>query len=78
MEDDMIESLRNLMRSWGWTEGRIDMNLPLVLQACVDAGILVRIADDGFETTDLLHDEAAWQRLQILLRERNVGGLPAA
>ena len=77
MEDEMIESLRNLMRSWGWTESRIDAKLPVVLAACVDVGILVRIGDDGFETTDLLHDEAAWQRLQILLRERNIGGLPA-
>ncbi len=78
MEDEMIESLRDLLRSWGWTEDRIDTRLPQILRACVDVGILVPVKDDGFEATDLLHDEGAWDRLQHLLRERRVeGGLPA-
>ncbi len=78
MADEMIESLRDLLRSWGWTEVRIDSSLPEILQACVEVGILVRVKDDGFEITDLLHDEGAWDRLQRLLRERGVeGGLPA-
>ena len=74
----MIESLRELLRSWGWTEPMIDARLPQILQACVDVGILVRVKDDGFEITDLLHDEGAWDALQRLLRERRVeGALPA-
>ena len=78
VEDEMIESLRDLLRAWGWTEAAIDARLPQILQACVDVGILVRVRDDGFEVTDLLYDEGAWSRLQRLLRERDVeGGLPA-
>ena len=78
MEDDLIESLRDLLRSWGWTEATIDARLPQILQACVDVGILVPVKDDGFEATVLLHDEGAWDQLQRLLRERRVeGGLPA-
>ncbi len=78
IEDEMIESLRDLLRSWGWTEATIDASLPQILQACVDVGILVPVKDDGFEATDLLRDEGAWDRLQHLLRERRVeGGLPA-
>ncbi len=78
MDDEMIESLRDLLRSWGWTEARIDSSLPGILRAFVDIGILVPVKDDGFEITDLLHDEGAWDRLQRLLRERGVeGGLPA-
>ena len=78
MDDDMIESLRDLLRSWGWTEAAIDARIPQILRACVDVGILVRVKDDGFEITDLLHDEGAWDALQRLLRERRVeGGLPA-
>ena len=78
VEDEMIESLRDFLRSWGWTEATIDVRLPQILQACVDVGILVRVRDDGFEITNLLHDEGAWDALQRLLRERHVeGGLPA-
>ena len=78
IEDEMIESLRDLLRSWGWTEAMIDSRLPQILQACVDVGILIRVKDDGFEITDLLHDEGAWDALERLLRERGVeGGLPA-
>ena len=74
----MIEGLRDLLRSWGWTEAMIDARLPQILKACVDVGILIPVKDDGFEITDLLHDEDAWNRLQRLLREQGVeGGLPA-
>ena len=54
--DEMIESLRDLLRSWGWTEAVIDARLPQILQAGVGVGILVRVRDDDFEITDLLHD----------------------
>ena len=78
INDEMIEGLRDLLRSWGWTEAAIAGRLPQILRACVDVGILVRVKDDGFEVTDLLHDEGAWDRLQRLLRERRVeSGLPA-
>ena len=78
VEDEMIESLRDLLRSWGWTEAQIDSRLPQILLACIDVGIHVPVKDDGFEATDLLNDEGAWDTLQRLLRERRVeGGLPA-
>ena len=78
INDEMIEGLRDLLRSWGWTEATIDARLPQILQACVDVGILVPLKDDGFEPSDLLLDEGAWDALERLLRERYVeGGLPA-
>ena len=78
VEDGMIEDIRNLMRSWGWTETMIDRNLPRLVQACIEIGILVPIEGDGFEITDLLDDEGAWDRLQRLLQDRGIGGQAAA
>lgn len=73
----MIEGLRNLMRSWGWTETMIDASLPKIIEVCVEVGVLVPIRDDGFEVTDLVSDEGTWTKILGLLRERGIGGLPA-
>ena len=75
--DNVIEDLRSLLRSWGWTEGRIDAIQPRLIQACVEVGILAPVRDDRFEVTELVSSDEAWKRFRELARERGFGGLPA-
>ncbi len=76
--DDVIDDVRNLLRSWGWTEDRIGADLPRIIQVFVEVGTLAPVQADGFEVTELVSSDEAWKRFRDLARERGIGGgLPA-
>ncbi len=72
--DNVIEDVRSLLRSWGWTEDRIDADLPRLIQVCVEVGILAPVRGDGFEVTEFVSSDEAWKRFRELARERAIGG----
>ncbi len=69
--DDFIEDLKKMLHKWGWPTWKINQDFPKVISAFVKVGI-VRMTDQGFELTDLVGNDEAWNKAWDLLGKDGV------
>ncbi len=72
MSDDVIEDMRNLLRSARFPPWKVELVLPRMVEACVAVGMLVPQGHGWYKVTPRIAQEDAWQRVWDLLEAQGV------
>jgi hypothetical protein len=70
---NFLETLRGIMRGWGWTPEDVEGTLPKVIDIFVRVGILRRNPDGGYEVTEHVEDEDAWNAAWAFAEKEGIG-----
>ena len=73
MSDDFIEDLRGMLHTFGYLPWQVQEILPHIVKAFEGVGILTR-QDDVYFVTELVEDDAAWERAWELLEKEGIAG----
>ena len=71
---NFLETLRGIMRGWGWTPADVEGTLPKVVDIFIRVGILRRSPDGHYEVTERVEDEDAWSEAWVFAEKEGIGG----
>ena len=71
--DNFLETLRGIMRGWGWVPTDVESTLPKVVDIFIRVGILRRNPDGSYEITERVEDEDAWSEAWAFVEKEGIG-----
>jgi len=71
--NDFALWIREKLKEWHWPPWLVEEKWPRILDALVGVGILTT-TDEGFEMTDLVNDDEAWDVVWSTLEKEGVTG----
>lgn len=71
--NDFALWVKDKLKEWNWPLWLVEEKWPRILDALVGAGILTT-TDEGFEMTDLVNDDKAWDVVWGALEKEGVAG----